>query len=157
MFEVEFVGGNLIGLNEYFNATGNTPMQMSLTISYAAIKYRGIVYLQKWEKVNPFLIGAAPTVINQEEPEVIDCYYTDLEGNENIELEIGKEVYLVLETENMIGETRDIDLSNNKKDFEYNGKRLENDMLTNFTITSDLQKIKLKVIAPQEEPITSQK
>jgi len=63
MFEVEFVGGHLIGLSEHFSSTGNQPMYMMLTISYAAIKYRGIVYLQKYQKTDPFEIGAIPTVL----------------------------------------------------------------------------------------------
>jgi len=86
---------------------------------------------------------------------IIDCYYTDLEGNENTELNIGDEVYLVLQTENMVGEIIDVDLANHAKDFEYNGAVLENDILEDLKITTEQQKVKLTIVPPQEKPIKS--
>ena len=157
LFKIEFANAQIIDLSEHFNAVGNQPLSMNIVIGWGIIKMRNIVYEQTWNPNNPFENAAAPTVINNEEPEVIDCYYTDLEGNEDTELEIGTEVFLVVKTENMVGETTDFDLSNNKKDFEYNGKILEDDMLIDFTITSDLQKVKLKIITPQKEPVEIEK
>lgn len=85
------------------------------------------------------------------EPELIAKYYTDLEGNRINETIIGQEVYLVLETKNMIGKTVDIDLSDNTKDFEYKGHILKDDILGNLIINEDLQQEKLKVVKPQKE------
>lgn len=85
-----------------------------------------------------------------DEPEVIAKYYTDLEGNRIEETIIGEEVYLVLETKNMIGKTVDIDLSDNTKDFEYEGQVLEDDILVNLTINGNIQQEKLKVIPQQK-------
>jgi hypothetical protein len=88
--------------------------------------------------------------LSNDEPEVIAKYYTDLEGNRIEETIIGEEVYLVLETKNMIGKTVDIDLSDNTKDFEYEGQVLEDDILANLTINGNIQQEKLKVIPQQK-------
>lgn len=85
------------------------------------------------------------------EPKIIDCYYTDLEGKRIEETWVGDDIFLVVETENMIGETIDIDLADQYKDFEYNGEILENDTLKNIQITADIQKFKLKVTYPQKQ------
>lgn len=88
--------------------------------------------------------------LSNDEPEVIAKYYTDLEGNRIEETIIGEEVYLVLGTKNMIGKTVDIDLSDNTKDFEYEGQVLEDDILANLTINGNIQQEKLKVIPQQK-------
>jgi hypothetical protein len=88
--------------------------------------------------------------LSNDEPEVIAKYYTDLEGNRIEETIIGEEVYLVLGTKNMIGKTVDIDLSDNTKDFEYEGQVLEDDILANLTINGNIQQKKLKVIPQQK-------
>ena len=88
--------------------------------------------------------------LSNDEPEVIAKYYTDLEGNRIEETIIGEEVYLVLGTKNMIGKTVDIDLSDNTKDFEYEGQVLEDDILATLTINGNIQQKKLKVIPQQK-------
>jgi len=125
MFEVEFVGGNLIGLNEYFNATGNTPMQMNLTISYAAIKYRGIVYLQKWQKTDPFLIGATPTVLTVLEPKVARINWQNDQGESIEETAYGKQVMLVAEIDDHEGGSATITIEKEDgSEFENGQKQL---------------------------------
>ncbi len=143
---------------ENFDGVNSKPMRTYIEVSPAIMEDGGAKIFEKYWKVSdPFGNAVAPTTITNTEPEIIDCYYTDLDGKEDTELDIGEEVFLVLKTENMVGESSDIDLSNNTKDFEYKGERLENDILTDFIIQSDLQKIKLKIVAPQEAPIKLQK
>ena len=84
-------------------------------------------------------------------PKIKKTYYTDLNGDIIEKGDIGQEVYLVLETKNMIGKTVDIDLSDNTKDFEYKGHILKDDILGNLIINEDLQQEKLKVVKPQKE------
>ena len=50
----------------------------------------------------------------------------------------------------MIGKTVDIDLSDNTKDFKYEGQVLEDDILANLTINGNIQQEKLKVIPQQK-------
>jgi len=63
-------------------------------------------------------------------------------------------VYLVVKTRNMIGQTKDIDLSNFNKTFEYNDELLEDNVLEKFNIKEATQKVKLKVVKPQDKIIT---
>ncbi len=83
-------------------------------------------------------------------PKIVDCYYTDLEGNKQAEPRTGEKVYVVVETQNAIGKTIDIDLSNHSKDFIYNDKVIENDIIKDFKITTNVHKIKLRVIVQQD-------
>lgn len=82
--------------------------------------------------------------------QTIETYYTNLKGDKIEEAIIGEEIYLVLESKNMIGQTIDIDLSDNKRNFEYKGQVLEDDILGNLTINKDIQQEKLKVIPQQK-------
>ncbi|WP_346881798.1 type VI secretion system tube protein TssD [uncultured Algibacter sp.] len=138
--------------NRYFS-NNNQPLKESFTVSPGYMIQNGQTIFEKnWKVTDLSMINIEPTRISKKEPEIIDCYYTDLEGNEDTELTIGEEVYLVLKTENKIGEIIDLDLSNHSKDFEHNGAILENDLLEDISINSNLLKIKLKIVAPQEEP-----
>jgi len=139
---------------ENFDGVIEKPMSTFLEVSPAIMIDSGVKIFEKYWKVSDLSSqNVAPTVISQEEPEVVDCYYTDLEGNEQAEPTIGEEVYLVLQTENAVGKTIDIDLSNHTKDFIYNDEVIENDIIKDFSITSDLHKIKLRIIAEQEGEI----
>ncbi|EKY10825.1 hypothetical protein HMPREF9073_03260, partial [Capnocytophaga sp. oral taxon 326 str. F0382] len=74
-------------------------------------------------------------------------YFTDLQGNKIDLGEDEQEIYLVIEGENLVGEQIDIDLTDKKLYFEYNGSILENDLLKNYTFKNDnKEQIKLKVI-----------
>jgi len=139
---------------ENFDGVNSRPMSTYIEISPAIMEDGGTKIFEKYWKVsNPFGKTVAPTTINDTEPEIVDCYYTDLEGKEQAEPIAGEEVYLVLKTENTVGKTIDIDLSNHSKDFIYKDAIIENDIIKDFLVTSDLQKIKLRVIAQQEGEI----
>lgn len=82
---------------------------------------------------------------------ITEIYYTDLEGNKKVNIFVDDEIYLVIESQNMIGKTINIDLADKHKDFEYQGERLENDILKDILIEENFQRIPLKVIIPQKE------
>ena len=82
-------------------------------------------------------------------PQIIEVYYTDLEGNKIEKGVIGQEVYLVVEGNKLEGETSDLYLEDPDIDFEYQGEYLLNDTLKNYTFKSDNERIKLKVITPK--------
>ncbi|MCF6350176.1 MAG: hypothetical protein L3J23_03975 [Flavobacteriaceae bacterium] len=64
---------------------------------------------------------------------------------------------MVIKTENLVGQIKNIDIGNFGKTFTYNGEVLENNTLNNFNISKDLHKIKLKIKAQQEKPTTIKK
>lgn len=53
----------------------------------------------------------------------------------------------------MIGKTISLDLSDKKADFLYQGKRLPDDLLVNYTINDDIERIPLQVIPEQHNEL----
>lgn len=92
--------------------------------------------------------GVEYGTVDKEEPKIIMSYFTDLNdkilGNRG---KIGEEVYLVIEGKNLAGKEANLDLTDNEIDFEYNGGRLENDILKGYVFKNDkTERIKLKII-----------
>ena len=151
LFDYEFANAYLLLRKETFDATSKNPLTTKIIIAPGILKKEDWIFENYWNPSNPFLTAATPiSSSDDEELQIVDCYYTDLEGNEVAEPAVGEEVYLVVHSENGIGETTDIDLSNQTKDFMYNGEVLENDILKDYLINSDEDKIKLRVVAQQE-------
>ncbi|WP_172914991.1 type VI secretion system tube protein TssD [Capnocytophaga canis] len=94
-----------------------------------------------------------PKPMPKEEPDILEIYYTDEKGNriDKEDLQPDTVVYLVIKGQNLAGKTGDLELSNAKVDFEHQGVYLENDILDNYTLESDYNKIELKVIKPKND------
>ena len=97
--------------------------------------------------------GVQYGTVDKEEPKIIMSYFTDLNdrilGNRG---EIEQEVYLVIEGVNLAGKEADLDLTDNEIDFEYNGKRLENDILKGYIFqNNEIERIKLKIIEQKND------
>jgi hypothetical protein len=150
----EFNDAHLIYFKESFYAEGEEPMQTTITISPAIQNY-GVEFVKRWNVswIPPSERMAYQPKENLTE-EVIDCYLTDLNNNEKNDFGFEEEVYLVVKTRNMIGQTKDIDLSNFNKTFEYNDEVLKDNVLEKFNIKEATQKVKLKVVKPQDKIIT---
>ncbi len=105
-----------------------------------------LFYLYKTWYVEP---EEKPKLPTDTTPKVIDYYLTDKNGNsfrENLDSYIGEKIFLNVRTQNLIGQTLTISLNNSDVDFEYENKRLEKDMLTDYKIKEDFEQIELKVI-----------
>ena len=153
LFDYEFANAYLLLRNETFDATSKSPLTTKIIIAPGILKKEDWIFENYWNPSNPFLTAAAPiSSSDDEELQIVDCYYTDLEGNKKPEPTTGEEIYLVLNTEYGVGETIDIDLADNERDFIYNGNVLENDIIKDYLINSDEDKIKLKVI-PQKQTL----
>jgi hypothetical protein len=92
--------------------------------------------------------GVQYGTVDKEEPKIIMSYFTDLNdrilGNRG---KIGEEVYLVIEGINLAGKEADLDLTDDEIDFEYKGKRLENDILKGYIFqNNEIEHIKLKIV-----------
>ncbi|GIM56844.1 hypothetical protein CAPN006_12370 [Capnocytophaga canimorsus] len=94
-----------------------------------------------------------PKPMPKEEPDILEIYYTDEKGNriDKEDLQPNTVVYLVIKGQNLAGKTGDLELSNAKVDFEHQGVYLENDILENYVLESDYNKIELKVIKPKND------
>jgi len=100
----------------------------------------------KGEKARQAVAAPIEKVQENAEPKVIKQYITDSNDNENAQYKMGDHIYVVVESQNMIGEEIDLKIPDKKVDFLYQGKRLEDDTLKSYAITSDTEKIPLQVI-----------
>jgi len=131
-----------------FNSISNQPLKEIFEVTPAYIKQNDVIMFAKWWKETDLTNTATPTVINEEEEkEILESYFEDMQGNRIDDPKIGTDANLVIKSENAVGKIVDIDLSDKKKDFVYKGQVLENDILKNLVIKSNTQKEKLTIIA----------
>jgi len=134
--------------NEYFSAD-DQPLKEYFTVSPGYMLQNGQTIFEKNWKVTDLTNNVEATAITKaEEPRLIEYHFEDIDENplEKSKIKIDDFFYLVINSENAIGESITINLDDNFKDFEYNGSPLSNDTLKDVTITDDLFKVKLKAI-----------
>ncbi len=143
-----FYDCHLVHWNNYFTSTGDQPMSEKLRITAAGVKDSNSTaeYSAYWRKTFKE-DNTALTTINDEQEDISEIYFTDLNGNKISDPAIGTDVYLVIKSNNVSGQSVDIDLSDKKKDFIYKEQVLEHDILENLIINSNTQREKLTVIA----------
>ena len=87
------------------------------------------------------------------DPDLFELYYTDKSGKriENNDFKVDSFIYVNVRGENLIGKIGNLNLTDKNVDFEYEGNRLENDTLQDYTFKSNNEIIKLKVIEPKKD------
>ncbi len=144
-----FYDCHLVGWKNVFSSTGSNPMSETLEITCAGVEDSTSTteYSAYWRKTFK-QDNVELTAINHEEEEKIsEIYFTDLNGNKIDDPIIGTDVFLVIKSNNLSGQSVDIDISDKEKDFVYKEQVLENDILENLIINGSTQKEKLTVIA----------
>lgn len=146
----EFNDAYLVKYREYFNSRSAQQMLTTIVISPAIQRYHGVEKIKSWNisHLNP--VEELPYQPMEEvvvHPKIYDLYFEDMDGNRIKELEIGQEVYLVVASENASGKAVNINLGDKDHDFVYQGELLEDDILTDISISGDLHKEKLLVVA----------
>ncbi|WP_338790393.1 type VI secretion system tube protein TssD [Bernardetia sp. MNP-M8] len=133
-----------------FNAQNGEPMTTLIHLTPAIMIDDGYKILDHyWKKTDLSANNVTPTVIKQEqEMEIIDMYYEDKDGNKLQSLFYG-DVTLIIQTKNGAGKKITLNLNDKNHDFIHDGKELENDLLENISITSDITRIKVKVTPPR--------
>ncbi len=101
---------------------------------------------KKWEMTDVHINEMRTVRIQKLDPKIVDAYLEDSNGKRIEITDVDQDVFLVVESRNMINEKIDIDLSDVAFDFEYQGNKLGN-KLSNFQVTSDKMKIELKTCA----------
>lgn len=142
-----------IEATDNYSSTGSKNLSTFLVLSPAQILVNDQKMMEKhWKVTDLDAKKFAPTVIEHDEPIFAGHHFEDIDGTsiEQNKIKIDDEVYLIIDTENSVGESVTIDLNDPILDYEYNGKRLENDILTNVNVTSDSIKVKLKAIKQEE-------
>ncbi len=149
-FDIEFANAHIIRLHERFSSTGETPMYIGLTISYGISRIRDVIHEKKWNPSNPFAINNNQVTEQEEElePLLLDYHIEDLNNNkiEETIIKENQEIYLVINSQNTDGQVADIDLENKSIDFEYKGKWMKDDIISDIVLNDTLTKVKLKAV-----------
>ncbi len=146
---IELYDVHCVYFKNNFNAKNGEPMTTLVHLTPAIMIDDGYKVLDHyWKKTDLSMDNITPTVLKRDEEKgkVIDYYLIDSEGTRIEKIEEQEEIFLVLETEEMTGKKITIDLSSKSHDFEYQGERLENDILRDYQIQGEQDKIKLKVL-----------
>ncbi|MEN7547058.1 type VI secretion system tube protein TssD [Rapidithrix thailandica] len=151
---LELYDVHCVYFKNHFNGINGQPMTTHIRLTPAILYDGGVKILEHyWKETDLSAVNTPVTsLLPDTEPEFLESFYEDKDGKripEN-EVKVGDNVYLVLKTRNAVGQVLTLDLKNNSKDFEFNGQRLEQDLLENVSITSDLQKLAFKIIEPQK-------
>lgn len=150
LYDIEFANCYCVFLEEKFSSKGNKSMCIRITISPGIQRTRGIVYEKGWNLSNPFENENVKVLEREEENQekkLIQYFVTDQTNNELDDYEVGDTIVLNIQTQNRIGDKITIQLQDKTHDFEYQGNVLENDTIEDYVISSDLEKITLKVIS----------
>lgn len=131
-----------------YHHQSNEPLTETIHIICGGVEdswFPSTVYEEHWRITFP---TQEDSVTDDEEPGILNYQIEDLDGNilQKSEIDIDEQITVVVETENAIGKTLQIDLDSNRLDFEHNGIALEDDILE-INITKDIEEIHLKAIA----------
>lgn len=137
-----------------FLSTGTDPLQETLYVSCAGVKdsNSSTQYDAYWRQT--YDSTATPVILSQDEEQevhIISCNYTDKEGTPIEELYEGDEIILIVNTEDCVGKTIDIDLTEFEFGFKHNNKIVKKNILRSVKVTADDHKINLDVIEKEED------
>lgn len=133
-----------------FNGIDNQPMVTYIELSPASMVQNGqIIFVKKWKITDPDAKEVEATKI-EKEPKIVGYHIEDLDGNKlnKDEIYVGEEIILVIESSNAVGEMFEIDLDDQKLDYEHNGVELKDDILE-VQVTNDIERIHLKAISQE--------
>ncbi|WP_444542244.1 bacteriophage T4 gp5 trimerisation domain-containing protein, partial [Capnocytophaga stomatis] len=134
----------------YHTAQSGNVIIQSANISKLLGKKDALVNKTGFQKPRYFIEDVSDKREEKEKPKINEVYYTDEKGNRINQGIIGQDIYLIIKGESLKGEKTDLDLSDDEIDFEYQGKRLVDDILKGYIFENDKQeKIPLKVVTPK--------
>jgi hypothetical protein len=81
-----------------------------------------------------------------EDPQILECFLEDEQGNTISKSKKNQSIFVVVNTKDMVGKSIDIDLSDDDIDYEYNGAVVDNDLIEGINVTADTMRIQLKTI-----------
>jgi hypothetical protein len=139
-----------IGHHDYFHCEGKDPLVSVLKLSPAIIVQDGQTLVEKNWKVTDLSrqdTEASTMPAEREEQEFTEVFLLDSGGSRIEDLDKEQDVTLVIKTTGLVGKTiTTINLHNEEYDFIYQGKRLIDDKLNNYVVSSNEDRLPLKVI-----------
>ncbi len=147
-FKIEFWDCYCIFIGEQMSSIGSSAMTMHMRLSPAITRNRSVEDQKVW-KVTDLSENTGTAATTQEVASYDDLYMVDEKNNRIDDVRPGMKIELVIKTSGCIGRSITIDLKNEECDYKYNGKILENDVLSNYTINQNIERIPLEVIEQQ--------
>lgn len=138
----------------HFSSTGDNPFTITFSLSPATIMVDDQLMLSRhWKVTDPALLNQPVTEREEEdkEPRITKQYITDRDDVELKSYERGQHIYCILESEHMDNELVDIDLSSFKVPLLYRGKEVAGNIIKDFTINANEEKIPLQLIPENYE------
>lgn len=133
--------------HDYFHHDSKDPMISVLQLSPAIIVQDGQTLVEKnWKVTDLSMQEVQPTQAVSENPEILECFFEDEQGNALLKPKKYQTIFLVVKTQDMVGKSVDLDLSDDSIDYEYNGAIVDNDLIQGVNVTADIMKIQLKTI-----------
>ncbi|MEN7547363.1 type VI secretion system tube protein TssD [Rapidithrix thailandica] len=135
----------------HFNGVNGKPMTTQIKLSPALLYDGGHKILDHYWKETDLSAQDTPVTTLQKEEnfEVLSAHFENKERKKITELEKGT-AYLVIHTKNGDGKSLEIDLTDRNHDFNYQGKKLENDILKDVSVIGDKTTLELEIIDEQE-------
>lgn len=146
---LEFIDACCVDYIEQFTSTSENPMTINLKITSAGMKEGATEFSEYWRVTYPNTATVSNNEESDNQPRIVEYYITDTNNRRIEETVIGETILLNIDSRNLIGEKLTINLDDQTVDFKYNGEILANDTLTNYEISSNLEKIELEVIKQQ--------
>nr|WP_290642759.1 type VI secretion system tube protein TssD [Labilibaculum sp.] len=133
--------------HDYFHHESKDPMISVLQLSPAIIVQDGQTLVEKnWKVSDLSMQNVEPTQLVSENPEILECFFENEQGEALAKPKKNQTIYLVVKTRDMVGKSVDLDLSDDSIDYEYNGAIVDNDLIQGVNVTADIMKIQLKTI-----------
>jgi len=140
--------GIMVRYREIFCAEGETPMFFKIHITAALHEIGMGLLLRRWHHSKPTATTETNTPIRQQEQEgeMSELYWTDLEGNKVDRFKNNKYYYANLRSTHKVGDEVSIVLSETTTyQFFYKGNKLENNTIENHQIRKNEEKLKVQV------------
>lgn len=147
-FKIEFWDCFCIAIGEQMTSVGSTAMRMNMRLSPAITRNRNVEHVKPW-KITDLTTQTINSANIPIETTYDELYLTDEKNNRIDNVNPGMKVELVIKTSGCKGRSISIDLSNEECNYKYDGQMLENDVLSNYVINQNIERIPLEVIAQQ--------
>lgn len=150
-FKIQFWDCFCIGIGEQMSSFGRAAMTMQMRLSPAITQNRNVQHEKVWKitDITPSSNAFGHGPVGEEpvqEPEWVESYITDRQGNSIDNYEVGDTIIVVFKTRHLIGKKISLNLNDKDADFKYNGNRLENDILSNYFVNNNTEQVELTVI-----------
>lgn len=140
-----------LGTDYHHQSKLQTMQHLFITFGRVETNWSTAVYRENWAQ-EP-IAATQRTVVEDLEPRFIGYHFEDTNGTrvEQEDLEPYQDVVAVIESENALDDTLNINFNDTNLDYKYNGQLLENDILTGVQITGDITRVALSTVPQQTQ------